>query len=117
MTTSQADAGPTTAPAPAATQQAQQPASNNTVVFRNSVKADGSTPFTPEAGRYRLYISLACPWASRCYLTVLLKGLEDAIPVTVVHPHLGDKCVQLHSHAVHFPRFVESADAAWTGRR
>lgn len=59
-------------------------------VFRSSVRADGSTPFTPEAGRYRLYISLACPWASRCFMMIKMKGLEDAIPVTVVHHFMGE---------------------------
>jgi glutathionyl-hydroquinone reductase len=62
------------------------------IVFRSYVTGDGSTPFLPEAGRYRLYISLACPWASRCYLTIKLKGLDEAIPVTIVHYHLGEKC-------------------------
>jgi len=54
--------------------------------FRRSVKADGSSEFTPEAGRYHLIISYACPWASRTNAVRMLKGLEEAIPVTVVHP-------------------------------
>ena len=33
--------------------------------------------------RYHLYISYACPWASRCYMVMQLKGLEDAIGLTV----------------------------------
>ena len=54
--------------------------------FRNWVKADGSTEFPPEAGRYHLYVSLACPWASRAIIYRKLKGLEDTIPMTVVDP-------------------------------
>ncbi len=54
--------------------------------FRNWVRADGSTEFPPEAGRYQLYVSLACPWASRAVIYRRLKGLEDAIPMTVVDP-------------------------------
>jgi len=54
--------------------------------FRNWVKADGSTEFSPEAGRYHLYVSLACPWASRAIIYRKLKGLEDAIPMTIVDP-------------------------------
>ena len=42
--------------------------------FRNWVKADGSTAFQPEAGRYRLYVSLACPWAHRTLVYRSLKG-------------------------------------------
>ena len=54
--------------------------------FRDQVKADGSTPFTPEAGRYHLYISYACPWAHRTLITRALLGLEDAISISVCHP-------------------------------
>ena len=54
--------------------------------FRNWVRADGSSEFPPEAGRYHLYVSLACPWASRAIIYRKLKGLEEAIPMTVVDP-------------------------------
>ncbi|CAL5229131.1 g12399 [Coccomyxa viridis] len=39
-----------------------------------------------EAGRYHLYISYGCPWACRCLATLAMKGLEDAVGVSVVHP-------------------------------
>lgn len=51
--------------------------------FRSMVGEDG---FDPEAGRYHLYVSLACPWANRCLAVLYIKGLEDAIGVSVVHP-------------------------------
>jgi len=54
--------------------------------FRDLVSADGSTPYPAVAGRYHLYISLACPWASRTLIVRNLKGLADAIGVTVVDP-------------------------------
>lgn len=58
--------------------------------FRGTVTADGSSGFRAEAGRYHLYVSLACPWAHRTLVTRALKGLEDVVSVSVVHPHMGD---------------------------
>src|SRR5258707_442209 len=54
--------------------------------FRDVVSADGSTPFPAAAGRYHLYISLACPWASRTLIVWKLMGLQKVIDVTVVDP-------------------------------
>ncbi|XP_020401132.1 glutathionyl-hydroquinone reductase YqjG [Zea mays] len=52
--------------------------------FRSSVSRDGRFPAV--AGRYHLYVSYACPWASRCLAFLKLKGLDHAISVTVVKP-------------------------------
>jgi putative glutathione S-transferase len=54
--------------------------------FRDWVSADGSTAFPAEAGRYHLYVSLACPWASRTVIVRKLKRLEAVIGLTVVDP-------------------------------
>jgi putative glutathione S-transferase len=54
--------------------------------FRDWVRADGSSPYPVESGRYHLYVSLACPWAHRTIIVRVLKGLEDAIGMTVVDP-------------------------------
>jgi len=60
--------------------------------FRNWVTNDGSAGpsgdegFTAEPGRYHLYVSYACPWAHRALIFRALKGLEDVISVSVVHP-------------------------------
>ncbi len=55
-------------------------------VFRDWVSNDGSTPYAANANRYHLYVSLACPWASRTIIVRKLKGLEAAIGITVVDP-------------------------------
>eukprot|EP00010_Vexillifera_abyssalis_P009208 CAMPEP_0201548784 /NCGR_PEP_ID=MMETSP0173_2-20130828/5294_1 /ASSEMBLY_ACC=CAM_ASM_000268 /TAXON_ID=218659 /ORGANISM="Vexillifera sp., Strain DIVA3 564/2" /LENGTH=355 /DNA_ID=CAMNT_0047958259 /DNA_START=76 /DNA_END=1143 /DNA_ORIENTATION=- len=52
--------------------------------FRDWIRADGSTKFAPEANRYHLIVSYACPWASRALFLRAFKGLEDVIDVTVV---------------------------------
>ena len=49
----------------------------------------GSDRFPAECGRYRLYVALTCPWASRVLALRRLKGLEDCIAVTVVEPALS----------------------------
>lgn len=54
--------------------------------FRGWITEDGSTPYAPEAGRYHLYVSLACPWAHRSLIALRLKKLEHAIGVSVVDP-------------------------------
>jgi glutathionyl-hydroquinone reductase len=58
--------------------------------FREWISNDGSTPYPAEAGRYHLYVSLACPWASRTVIVRKLKGLEDIIGLTVVDPIRDD---------------------------
>ena len=54
--------------------------------FRDWVKRDGSSACKPERGRYHLYVSFACPWAHRTIILRKLKGLENAIGMTVVDP-------------------------------
>jgi putative glutathione S-transferase len=58
--------------------------------FRDWVRADGSTAYPPESGRYHLYVSLSCPWAHRTIIVRALKGLEDAVGMTVVDPVRDD---------------------------
>ena len=65
--------------------------------FRNWITRDGSagpsgeSGFPADAGRYHLYVSLACPWAHRTLIFRVLKSLEDIIPVSIVHPYMLDK--------------------------
>ncbi|MCH7807128.1 MAG: glutathione S-transferase family protein, partial [Proteobacteria bacterium] len=62
--------------------------------FRNWITPDGSPGpsgkggFKAEPGRYHLYVSLACPWAHRTVIFRKLKGLENLIGLSVVHPDM-----------------------------
>jgi putative glutathione S-transferase len=65
--------------------------------FRNWITPDGSPGpsgeggFPAEAGRYHLYVSLACPWAHRTLILRKLKELDDLISVSVVSPKMPDE--------------------------
>ncbi|KAL9375738.1 hypothetical protein Peur_032617 [Populus x canadensis] len=54
--------------------------------FRNFISKEPNSQFPPESGRYHLYVSYACPWASRCLAYLKIKGLEKAIAFTSVKP-------------------------------
>ncbi|TAL77493.1 MAG: glutathione S-transferase family protein [Burkholderiaceae bacterium] len=64
--------------------------------FRNWITPDGAAGpsgeggFVAEAGRYHLFVCLACPWAHRTLIFRVLKGLEAMIGVSVVNPYMGD---------------------------
>ncbi|WP_449395089.1 glutathione S-transferase family protein [Devosia riboflavina] len=65
--------------------------------FRNWITADGSPGptgeggYAAEAGRYHLYVSLACPWAHRTLIFRKLKELEGLISVSIVSPKMPDE--------------------------
>ena len=54
--------------------------------FRNFI--DYHSEFTPDSGRYHLYVSLACPWAHRTLIYRSLKDLNDHISCSVVNPYM-----------------------------
>lgn len=63
---------------------------------RNWVTRDGQPGpsgeggFEAQAGRYHLYVSLACPWAHRTLIMRALKGLDSLIDVSVVSWLMGE---------------------------
>lgn len=63
-------------------------------IFRNWINSGdlpgGARAFEPEAGRYHLYVSLACPWAHRTLIIRNLKGLAGLVDLSVVHWHMGE---------------------------
>ncbi|KAF2129588.1 hypothetical protein P153DRAFT_290885 [Dothidotthia symphoricarpi CBS 119687] len=60
-------------------------------VFRSWISTAPDAEFPPEKNRYHLYVSYACPWAHRTLIVRNLKGLQDIIPFTSVHWHMGSK--------------------------
>ncbi|MTI09991.1 glutathione S-transferase family protein [Curvivirga aplysinae] len=94
--------------------------------FRNWVTADGTDGFKAEADRYHLYVSLACPWAHRTLIFRKLKGLEDIIPISVVHWGMHDQGWTFHEgkgviadpihHAEFMHQVYTKADPNYTGR-
>jgi len=100
--------------------------------FRNWITPDGRPGptgeggFAAEAGRYRLYVALICPWASRTLIARRLKGLADLIPVTVVNPRLSDQGWRFGGYpgadadplfgATYLHQIYTRADPAFTGR-
>jgi putative glutathione S-transferase len=105
----------------------------STSQFRNWVTVDGEAGehgkggFKAEKDRYHLYVSLACPWAHRTLLMRKLKGLEQIISVSVVHPLMlengwtfdqdfpGTTGDQLYHSDFLYQRYLH-ADPHYTGR-
>jgi putative glutathione S-transferase len=82
--------------------------------FRNKITADGSSGFKAEAGRYHLYISWACPWAHRTAIMRKLKGLEDVIGMSVVHPEIYENSWEFSStDSGCIPDTVNNTSALW----
>jgi putative glutathione S-transferase len=100
--------------------------------FRNWITADGragpsgASGFKAEADRYHLYVSYACPWAHRTLIFRKLKGLEDMVPLSVVHWYMaengwtfadGDGVIPDPIHDADFMYQVyQAAQASYTGR-
>ena len=87
--------------------------------FRNWVTADGGAGpsgeggFKAEAGRYHLYVSLACPWAHRTLIFRKLKKLEDAISLSVVDWFMGENGWEFSGRAGAIPDSVNGAGRLW----
>lgn len=59
--------------------------------FTDRVTADGSSGYPVESGRYRLFVSLACPWAHRAIIVRRLLGLDEHISLGIVDPIRDEK--------------------------
>jgi len=94
--------------------------------FQGRITADGSSGYPAEAGRYHLYVSLACPWAHRTIIVRRLLGLEEVISMSVVDPVRDERGWAFREGPGHGPdpvcdfRFLSEAylrtDPGYTGR-
>ena len=94
--------------------------------FRSWITADGSSGFKAEPGRYHLYVSLACPWAHRTLIMRELKGLTNAISVSIVDPVIDQNSWEFSeapgaipdsvNHARYMWEVYTKADANYSGR-
>lgn len=94
--------------------------------FRHRIGVESPEGFTPEAGRYVLYVAYICPWACRTLIALRLKGLEHAIDVRVVDPRLTDQGWAFSGElgtdrddingASHMHELYSRADPTYTGR-
>lgn len=99
-----------------------------TSTFRNWVTPDGcagptgSAGFKAESGRYHLYVAYICPWASRTLMARKIKGLEEAITLSIVEPELTDEGWRFTpgadpvNGATYMHEIYTRADAAVNGR-
>jgi glutathionyl-hydroquinone reductase len=89
--------------------------------FTERITADGSSGLPAEPGRYRLFVSYACPWAHRTLIVRRLLGLEDVIGVGVVDPIRDEKGWRFPDRdpvtgAVFLSELYLSTDPAFQGR-
>lgn len=78
--------------------------------FRKQVTTDGQRDgFKAEAGRYHLFVSLACPWAHRTIIVRKLKGLEDVIGLSIVKAKMLDKGWELSGDTSAIPNISKSS--------
>ena len=98
----------------------------NPTTFRNQITADGSSGFPAVSNRYHLYVSYACPWAHRTLIMLQLKGLTEAISISVVDPLMAEDGWSFSNfpgtipdtvnHARYLREVYAIADAKYTGR-
>lgn len=81
--------------------------------FHHKITADGSSGFKAEPGRYHLYISWACPWAQRTAILRKLKGLEDAIGLSVVAAEIDQNSWEFSDEPGAIPDTVNHTNYLW----
>lgn len=63
----------------------------DTNYINDRITQDGRDGWPVEAGRYRLIVARACPWAHRAAIVRRLLGLESVLSLGIAHPTHGEK--------------------------
>ena len=93
--------------------------------FHDAIRADGSTGFTPDAGRYALYCNWTCPWSHRPLVTRAQKGLTRVIDLVLLEPSMGKESwwfgeggryVDPALGATHLHTLYSASNPSFTGR-
>ena len=80
-----------------ATQSTTEAFERKPVALMERITADGSSPWPVEAGRYRLVVARACPWANRSVIVRRLLGLEPAISLGIAGPLHDERSWRFHN--------------------
>lgn len=81
--------------------------------FRHQITADGSSGYKAEAGRYHLYVCLACPWAHRTLIMRSLKGLNEAISLSITDPVIAENSWEFSTAPGAIPDTVNHTQSLW----
>src|SRR5919112_2179592 len=81
-----------------ATQSTTEAFERKPVALMERITADGSSPWPVEAGRYRLVVARACPWANRSVIVRRLLGLEPAISLGIAGPLHDERSWRFHNN-------------------
>jgi len=87
--------------------------------FRHFVGTNDGNPYQPAAGRYCLYVGLGCPWAHRTLVVRALKGLEEAISVSIASPSSNEGIWVLDKEEEgcrSLPELYQLAEPGYSGR-
>lgn len=94
--------------------------------LQQRISADGSTAFLAEAGRYHLYVALACPWAQRAMIARKLKKLDKVISQSIVDWRITEDGWQFGDRdnanadpllgAQYLREIYQASDSLYTGR-
>lgn len=86
--------------------------------FRHRISREPNATYPPDAGRYRLYVGWGCPWAHRTLVVRALKGLDEAIALSIVSPSTDGVWVLDEPEAgrLSLPEIYQVAEPGYSGR-